>query len=391
IREELKFKDVLVEESFKGEDYRVYVVGNNVVGVTKRIAPNVIGDGKSTIKELIRQKNQEKKDTLLYKSSLIKIDRELANFLTTQDLTIDSVIEAGKRVFVKSKNNVTAGGDPIDAMDELSDYAKEVAVNAAKAIPNLPQAGVDVMINHETGDVTVLELNSQANIRLNLFPMEGKGRDVPKAIIDYYFPNTKQNLTSPLYYDYGDMWKKLKKEGAKNIPISDHPEGQLLSKRYIVRKNMRYMNYGKWLVNLAEKHQVYGYVKHLANDSTSIIAVGTEANLKTFYEAIKQPKEDRFIVGNIEVKSRKSPVLNKFYIDNIELDIRLEEGYHHVIIKKKNNKKKRTNKTKVKVKVSKKRAKKESVDYEKEYKKVVNSTSWKITQPLRKLVKKIKK
>src|SRR5699024_7934543 len=113
LKEDLNYKDIIVENYFMGEDYRVYVVGEQSVGATKRIAPNVIGDGRSTIKELIKFKNQEKIDSKLYKSSLIKVDKEVRSFLTTQGLTLSSVIEEGKRIFVKSKNNVTAGGDPV--------------------------------------------------------------------------------------------------------------------------------------------------------------------------------------------------------------------------------------------------------------------------------------
>src|SRR5699024_8027905 len=153
------------------------VVGDKVVAVTKRFPPNIIGNGESTIRTLIKEKNDLKKKTKIYRNSLIKIDKELKSFLEYNNLSLNTVPTDNERVIVKSKNNVSVGGDPVDATDELSLKAKSIAVRALNAIPEIPQGGVDVMVNHDTGDVIVLEINSRANIRLNLFPMEGKGRD----------------------------------------------------------------------------------------------------------------------------------------------------------------------------------------------------------------------
>src|SRR5699024_7652863 len=62
VRDTLGYKNVIVEEHFHGEDYRVYVVGNEAVAATKRISPNVIGDGVSTIADLIKEKNNQRKE-----------------------------------------------------------------------------------------------------------------------------------------------------------------------------------------------------------------------------------------------------------------------------------------------------------------------------------------
>ncbi|WP_010530541.1 N-acetyltransferase GCN5 [Lentibacillus jeotgali] len=58
---------VLVEEFKKGTDYRVVVVKNKIVTALKRIPANVLGDGKSSIKELVNEKNKKWPSIKTYK------------------------------------------------------------------------------------------------------------------------------------------------------------------------------------------------------------------------------------------------------------------------------------------------------------------------------------
>src|SRR5699024_1902368 len=110
VRYELGFEHIIVEDYFRSEDYRIYVVREKAVAVAKHISTNVIDDGKATNLELIKSKNKEKVDTKLYKTSQIKIDKELKTFLKNNGYSLDFVPKKNERVFVKSKNNVTEIG-----------------------------------------------------------------------------------------------------------------------------------------------------------------------------------------------------------------------------------------------------------------------------------------
>src|SRR5699024_6269210 len=43
VKKDLGFEELIIEEYFKGEDYRIYVVDNKVISVIKRVTANVIG------------------------------------------------------------------------------------------------------------------------------------------------------------------------------------------------------------------------------------------------------------------------------------------------------------------------------------------------------------
>jgi D-alanine-D-alanine ligase-like ATP-grasp enzyme len=51
--------DILVEEMFIGDEYRILATQDKILSVIKRIAANVVGDGVSTISELAGIKNQD--------------------------------------------------------------------------------------------------------------------------------------------------------------------------------------------------------------------------------------------------------------------------------------------------------------------------------------------
>src|SRR5699024_1481756 len=188
VRNELKYKTVIVEDYFEGDDYRVYVINNEVVGIIKRIPANVVGDGKLTISKLIKETNKIRQQRPILTSSLIKNYKELQSILKQNNWNLDSVPEKGKRIFLKSKNNISAGGDPVDITDTISDEIKQIAIDGVNAIPGLPHAGVDLMVNEKDKKATIIEINTQANIRSHLFPMIGEARDLPTKLIDYYFP-----------------------------------------------------------------------------------------------------------------------------------------------------------------------------------------------------------
>jgi len=84
--------EILVEEMFKGDEYRILATQKKILSVIKRLPANVISDGESNIEKLIEIKNQdplrEKVDT--YKK--IAIDTEILEHLKKQNLNLKSIL-----------------------------------------------------------------------------------------------------------------------------------------------------------------------------------------------------------------------------------------------------------------------------------------------------------
>src|SRR5690625_2803426 len=371
VRHELGYHKIIVEEYFEGEDYRVFVVGDEVVAITKRIPANIIGDGVSTAKELISKKNKERKQSPILGASLIKRDQELHDMLKRQGYDIDSIIPKGKLIFLKSKNNISAGGDPVDITDDISDEIKQIAVNACKAIPGLPHAGVDLMVHHENKSAVVIEINSRPSLRTHLFPMKGKARDVPSKLIDYYFPETQSNHECPLYFDYGPIWDQFLKNKAQEIYIPKLPKSKLETTSFIVTGKVQHVGYARWVRRRARELGINGYVKLYKDDTemVNIVVCASNDQINKFKNIIMNEESKHSSVTTVKEKAFKSRIKLGFFIKNSRLDRRKQKTFE-------------TKKTK--------RKKKKEIDYKKEYKKIINSTSWKITKPLRLISRLIK-
>lgn len=181
------FGHVLVEQQLAGTEHRIFVVGNQAKAALRQVPANVVGDGKSTLSELIADKNK----SAVHPHKPISLDAPELRTLRELRLTQNSIIDDGRRVFLRSNTNLSTGGDSIDATDELSPEEVKFVKDAASCWPGLSCAGFDVMLPRKPGDdqPAVIEVNSAAGISAHLMPRFGKPRNVAASILDAMFPD----------------------------------------------------------------------------------------------------------------------------------------------------------------------------------------------------------
>lgn len=152
----------LVQQALKGKDYRIVVLDNRVISAYERIPLNVIGDGKSTIEKLIKEKQKkfiaEKRDTQI-KTTDPRIKIKLAR----QGKGRRSILAKGERVYLLDNSNLSTGGDSVDVTEKINPDFKRMAIGLAKDM-NLRLCGVDIMVDGEIAQTPrkywVLEVNA---------------------------------------------------------------------------------------------------------------------------------------------------------------------------------------------------------------------------------------
>lgn len=185
---------VIVEEQAAGRQYRLLVVGDELVAAAERIPAHVVGDGAHSIRELIdivnshpdRGADHEKPLTRIY------VDEAVVQCLARRGMTQNSVPLSGDIVYLRDGANLSTGGIAIDATDDLDPSYARLAVRAARAV-GLDVCGIDVIaadihIPVEQSGCKVIEINAAPGIRMHHFPSIGQPRDVAGAIIDSLFP-----------------------------------------------------------------------------------------------------------------------------------------------------------------------------------------------------------
>lgn len=152
----------LVQKRVVGKDYRVVVLGDRVISAYERIPLNVIGDGKSTVRQLLVRKQKEfaraRRDTIIHAD-----DPRISIKLEGQGLSLNSVAPKGNRVYLLDNANLSSGGESIDVTQTMHPRFREVATRLTKDM-GLHLCGVDLMI---AGDIAekdssywIIEINS---------------------------------------------------------------------------------------------------------------------------------------------------------------------------------------------------------------------------------------
>ena len=179
---------VIVEEYFKGQEYRFLVIDEKIRAIAYRVPANVTGDGQSTIKQLIDEKNKGRGTDYRHPLLKITIDEEVYRHLKALSLTPQSILKDGEKIYLRNNSNLSTGGDSIDVTDDMPDFYKDVAVKSAQAA-GLNIAGIDIIIGDmkrspSTENYIVVELNAPAMLSMHDFPYKGKNRHVEKYVLD---------------------------------------------------------------------------------------------------------------------------------------------------------------------------------------------------------------
>ena len=186
---------IIVEKFVVGEDYRLLVINNKLVAAAKRTPAHVIGNGKSTVQELIDEVNKDPRRGYGHEKVLTQITVNELTKTIIKDVgyTLDSVIADGERLILKDTANLSTGGTAEDVTDIMHPANVSMAERISKII-DLDICGIDVMTTDITQPLSetegaVLEVNAGPGFRMHLAPTSGLPRNVAAPVIDKLFPN----------------------------------------------------------------------------------------------------------------------------------------------------------------------------------------------------------
>ena len=179
---------ILVETYIQGIEYRFLVIDDEVCAVMQRKPANVVGDGVSTIEQLVTKKNEHPYRSRGYRSPLntIVIDDAVREFIARDGYDPQSVPTKDETVFLRPNSNISTGGDSIDVTDRTDPYFKDLAVAAARAF-NAMFCGVDLIIEDLTdpnSSYGVIEVNWNPAIHVHHFPLEGVEREIAGKVLE---------------------------------------------------------------------------------------------------------------------------------------------------------------------------------------------------------------
>lgn len=194
---------VLVEEFIPGTEYRFFILDGRCEAVLLRVAANVVGDGKHTIRELVAQKNANPLRGRDHRSPLeiIELGDIEQLILTQQGYAPDDILPEGKKVNLRRNSNISTGGDSIDVTETMDSSYQELAAAMATSM-GAWACGVDLIIPDKTQPAskekphcTCIELNFNPSMYMHTYCAEGPGQAITPKILDKLFPEVATSQT----------------------------------------------------------------------------------------------------------------------------------------------------------------------------------------------------
>jgi cyanophycin synthetase len=186
---------VIVEQYVQGGDFRLLVINYTFVAAAKRTPAYVVGNGRSTIQELIDEVNQDPRRGYGHEQMLteITVDAMTKRLLAHEGLSLDTVLSQGQVVYLKTTANLSTGGISEDVTDTVHSGNVFMAERVARII-DLDICGIDVIAPSLSEPIienrgAIIEVNGAPGFRMHLAPTIGKPRNVAEPVLDMLFPS----------------------------------------------------------------------------------------------------------------------------------------------------------------------------------------------------------
>lgn len=179
---------VAVQEELKGRVHRVTLISGKVVGVLRRDPPYVVGDGQSSVRELVRVANLHpmRQGPVFHH---ILMDTEAQTELKRQNLNWDSLPAAGREIVLRQNIGRGSGGVNSDVTDLVHPENLKLFEKIGQVLAD-SLVGVDLIIQdvsapwQQQPGTGVIECNSLPFIDLHHYPFSGPSRDAAGLLWD---------------------------------------------------------------------------------------------------------------------------------------------------------------------------------------------------------------
>lgn len=185
----LESNDIIVERYISGNEHRLLVVGSRLVAANRGEELFVIGDGQSSIAQLVHSQintDPHRGEEESFALDIVRLNPDsLATLeLKRQGLKPTDVLVQGRKVTVLRTGNLTD-----DVTDEVHPQVAAQVVLAARVI-GLDIAGIDLVAEDisrplEEQGGAIVEVNAGPGLLMHLKPVNGQPRPVGQAIVDH--------------------------------------------------------------------------------------------------------------------------------------------------------------------------------------------------------------
>jgi cyanophycin synthetase len=189
---------VSVEQFIPGDTVRLLVIDGAFVAACRTQPTPIVGDGKSTVRQLVMKINlsPDRGRGNVRPLTEIEIDDEALGILRGLSLSPDSVLPFGRTIRLRSTSNLSRGGESISMNDVIHPDNKRLAELVA-AVSGLDLTGIDfrtasIEQSWKTGTGAVIEVNPNPGLRMHLRPSKGPRADIATPLFKLLYPEIRK-------------------------------------------------------------------------------------------------------------------------------------------------------------------------------------------------------
>jgi cyanophycin synthetase len=176
------YRNMVAQEMVFGKEYRILVLDEKVIGALEMIPPYAVGDGVSTIRNII-----EKKQRVTERRT--EFDETLNRILKEQNVTLESIMSKNEIAYIKKSSCLAEGGETRDVTDMVHADIEKICVAASKVVGKY-LVGIDVMCDDIRKDPSrqsfhIIEINGKPDLYIHYDPTHGKTRNVVEDIVRF--------------------------------------------------------------------------------------------------------------------------------------------------------------------------------------------------------------
>lgn len=178
---------LVVERVVQGREWRVTAVGGDRVMAYERIPFTVIGDGSSTLRQLVDQENRKRRSIVrreryLRPAARFRLAGRTKRWARDRGLAWHEVIQPGRELVLAERKSFRDGALLVEATDELTLRCCEHFQRLRETF-GLSRAGFDVIGPSLSGLLTIIEVNSRPHLWPHVEPDVGRPQPAADTMV----------------------------------------------------------------------------------------------------------------------------------------------------------------------------------------------------------------
>lgn len=184
--------DFIVEKFIPGNVYRIVIIGGKFIASCMREAPNIIGDGKHNITDLINIKNKDHrrgdKNQDNFTLHKIVVNDDTLALLDSRGYNLKMIPHLNQKIYLNQKITLASGADIVDVTD-ITHFDNKVMFEKIASLCGADLIGIDFICldiskSWKEQECGVIEANSLPYIDMHHIPSFGTPRNVAGAMLD---------------------------------------------------------------------------------------------------------------------------------------------------------------------------------------------------------------